>query len=103
MNFLRELIAIFKVPCCVALAVLCLVVGCPSFLVFRDRRHVDLLLQLLLVELLVVLELCELVVDLLYVLVCLVQEGVEEVHLSFHQSIRLLLLQMHLYSLTITE
>ena len=58
-------------------------------------------MQLLLVEVLAVLYLAQLVRNLLDVPICLIQETVEEVHLPSHQSIRLLLLHVHLHSLTV--
>ncbi len=58
--------------------------------------ELHLSLQLLLVEVLVLLELSQLMRDLLYVLICLVKQAVEEIHLSFHGSIGSLLLHVHL-------
>ena len=65
--------------------------------------HLYLLLELVLIDILSMLYLCELVGDLLYVLVGLIKKTVEEVHLPSHHAIGLLLLHMHLHGLGVAE
>ena len=65
--------------------------------------HLDLFLKLVLVDILSMLDLCELVGYLLNVLIGLIKQTIKEVHLPSHHAIGLLLLHMHLHGLAISQ